>query len=95
MRPKQFTLSSVKTTPTASLLLRYADGEQFEVSKAERIEAGRCPIGNQPFGKHDQIANVADGIDADIAFAISGKGVLASVLNGLQLHKIAMHQTIK
>jgi hypothetical protein len=37
MRPKQFTLSSVKTTPTASLLLRYADGEQFEVSLVDTI----------------------------------------------------------
>ena len=31
MRPKQFTLSSVKTTPTASLLPRFEDGGQFEV----------------------------------------------------------------
>ena len=38
MRPKQFTLSSVKTTPTASLLLRYADGEQFEVSLVDTIK---------------------------------------------------------
>jgi hypothetical protein len=37
MRPKQFTLSSVKTTPTAGLLLRYADGEQFEVSLVDTI----------------------------------------------------------
>jgi hypothetical protein len=37
MRPKQFTLSSVKTTPTASLQLRYADGEQFEVSLVDTI----------------------------------------------------------
>ena len=37
MRPKQFTLFSVKTTPTASLLLRYADGEQFEVSLVDTI----------------------------------------------------------
>jgi len=38
MRPKQFTLSSVKATPTASLLLRYADGEQFEVSLVDTIK---------------------------------------------------------
>ena len=37
MRPKQFTLRSVKTTPTASLLLRYADGEQLEVSLVDAI----------------------------------------------------------
>lgn len=37
MRLKQFTLSSVKTTSTASLLLRYADGEQFEVSLVDTI----------------------------------------------------------
>ena len=37
MRPKQFTLSSVKATPTASLLLRYEDGEQFEVSLVDTI----------------------------------------------------------
>jgi hypothetical protein len=38
MRPKHFTLSSVKATPTASLLVRYADGEQFEVSLVDTIE---------------------------------------------------------
>ncbi len=37
MRPKQFTLSSVETTPTAGLLLRYADGERFEVSLVDTI----------------------------------------------------------
>jgi predicted DNA-binding transcriptional regulator AlpA len=37
MRPKQFTLASVKTTPAAGLLLRYADGEQFEVSLIDTI----------------------------------------------------------
>jgi hypothetical protein len=37
MRPKQFTLSSVKTTPTAGLLLCYADGQQFEVSLVDTI----------------------------------------------------------
>lgn len=37
MRPKQFTLSGVKTTPTASLLLRYVDGEEFEVSLVDTI----------------------------------------------------------
>jgi hypothetical protein len=37
MRPKQFTLSSVKTTLSAGLLLRYLDGEQFEVSLVEAI----------------------------------------------------------
>jgi predicted DNA-binding transcriptional regulator AlpA len=37
MRPKQFTLSSVKTTSTAGLLLRYVDGEQFEVSLVDTI----------------------------------------------------------
>jgi hypothetical protein len=37
MRPKQFTLSSVKTTPAASLLLRYADGERVEVSLVDTI----------------------------------------------------------
>ncbi len=38
MRPKQFTLSSVKTTSTAGLLLRFADGEQFEVSLIDIIK---------------------------------------------------------
>ncbi|MEO8278977.1 MAG: DUF4160 domain-containing protein, partial [Ideonella sp.] len=38
MRPKQFILTSVKTTPTASLLLRYADGEQFEVGLVDTIK---------------------------------------------------------
>ena len=37
MRPKQFTLASVKTTPTASLLLSYVDGGQFEVSLVDTI----------------------------------------------------------
>lgn len=37
MRSKQFTLTSVRTTPAASLLLRYADGEQFEVNLVETI----------------------------------------------------------
>ena len=37
MRPKQFTLASVKTTPTASLLLSYVDGGQFEVSLVNTI----------------------------------------------------------
>jgi len=37
MRPKQFTLSSVKTRPAAGLLLRYADGEQFEVNLVDTI----------------------------------------------------------
>ena len=37
MRPKQFTLASVKTTPTASLLLSYVDGGQFEVSLVDMI----------------------------------------------------------
>ncbi len=38
MRSKQFTLSSVKATPTARLLLRYADGEQFQVSLVKTID---------------------------------------------------------
>jgi predicted DNA-binding transcriptional regulator AlpA len=38
MRPKQFKLTSVKPTPTAGLLLRYADGERFEVGLVEVIE---------------------------------------------------------
>ena len=38
MRPKQFTLSRVKATPSASLLLRYTDGEQFEVSLVDTIK---------------------------------------------------------
>ena len=38
MRPKQFTLASVQARPSASLLLRYADGEQFEVRLADLIE---------------------------------------------------------
>lgn len=37
MRPKQFTLSRVKATPTGSLLLRYADGERFEVNVVDTI----------------------------------------------------------
>lgn len=42
MRPKQFTLVSVKTTPSAALLLlRYADGEQFELSLADTIKRHR------------------------------------------------------
>lgn len=38
MRPKQFTLVSVKTSPFGALLLRYADGEQFEVSLVDIIK---------------------------------------------------------
>jgi len=38
MRPKQFTLTRVKATPTASLLLRYADGEQLELSLVDTIK---------------------------------------------------------
>ena len=38
MRPKQFTLTRVKAVPTASLLLRYADGEQFELSLVDTIK---------------------------------------------------------
>ncbi len=37
MRPKQFTLVKVKPTSSAGLLLRYADGEQFEVSLIDII----------------------------------------------------------
>ena len=37
MRPKQFTLIKVKPTPSAGLLLSYADGEQFEVSLIDII----------------------------------------------------------
>lgn len=37
MRLKQFTLVSVKATPAAALLLRYADGEQFELSMVDTI----------------------------------------------------------
>lgn len=37
MRPKLFAVCSVKTTPTASLMLRYADGGQFEVSLVDTI----------------------------------------------------------
>lgn len=38
MRPKQFTLTRVKATPKAGLLLRYADGESFEVSLVDVID---------------------------------------------------------
>ena len=38
MRAKQFTLTRVKAMPTASLLLRYADGGQFEVSLVDTIK---------------------------------------------------------
>ena len=41
MRPKQFTLSGVQALPPASLLLRYADGEQFEVSLVDMIKRHR------------------------------------------------------
>ena len=37
MRPKQFTLCSVKATSTASLLLRHGNGEQFDVSLVDTI----------------------------------------------------------
>ena len=37
MRPRQFTLCSVKATSTASLLLRHGNGEQFEVSLVDTI----------------------------------------------------------
>lgn len=37
MRPKQFTLVSVETTPTAGLRLHYLDGERFEVSLVDTI----------------------------------------------------------
>lgn len=38
MRPKQFTLLSVKPGPHSSLLLRYADGEQFKLDVAALIK---------------------------------------------------------
>lgn len=38
MRPKQFTLFSVKPIPDATLLLQYADGVQLEVSLVEAIK---------------------------------------------------------
>lgn len=38
MRPRQFTLVSVKTTPTAGLRLRYADQEQFDISLVDLIQ---------------------------------------------------------
>lgn len=38
MRPEQFTLIGVKTTSAAGLLLRYADGEQFEVNLVDIIQ---------------------------------------------------------
>lgn len=41
MRPKQFTLSGVQTLPPASLLLNYADGEQFEVNLVDMIKRHR------------------------------------------------------
>jgi hypothetical protein len=41
MRSKQFTLSSVQAKPDASLLLRFADGEQFEVSLVDMIRRHR------------------------------------------------------
>lgn len=41
MRPKQFTLSGVQAVPPASLLLHYADGEQFEVNLVDTIKRHR------------------------------------------------------
>jgi Protein of unknown function (DUF2442) len=41
MRPKQFTLVSVKTTPAAGLVLRFADRAQLEVSLVDIIERHR------------------------------------------------------
>lgn len=38
MRPKHFTLASIETTQAANLLLRFADGEQFEVNLANVIK---------------------------------------------------------
>ena len=37
MKPKQFTLIKVEPTPSAGLLLSYADGEQLEVSLIDII----------------------------------------------------------
>ena len=42
MRPKQFTLSSVQAKPNASLLLSFADGEQFEVNLVDMIKRHRA-----------------------------------------------------
>ena len=42
MRPKQFTLSGVQALPPASLLLHYADGEQFEVNLVDMIKRHRA-----------------------------------------------------
>lgn len=38
MRPKQFTLTHAEPLPASGLRLRYADGQQFEVSLAKIIE---------------------------------------------------------
>lgn len=38
MRPKQFTLKSVRATPAAGLVLGYADGERFELSLVDLIK---------------------------------------------------------
>ena len=42
MRPKQFTLLSVESKPGAGLMLRCADGEQFELKPVPRTVALAC-----------------------------------------------------
>ena len=58
MRPKQFTLLSAQPTPSAGLLLRYADGERFELSLIDIIK------------RHPTLARLKD----QAVFATAGLG---------------------
>lgn len=70
-------------------------GELFKIGQAERFEARLCPARDQMIRQYDQVVAVAFAIDTDIVLAIAGKGVLASSLGALQLHKIAGNGMIK
>ncbi|MBP6654049.1 MAG: hypothetical protein KA182_04230, partial [Propionivibrio sp.] len=50
--------------------------------------------GDQAVRKYDEIGGMADGVDAHITFTISGKDIEANGSLWLQLHKIAMHNTL-
>lgn len=75
MRPKQFTLTAVKAAGDASLRLRYADGERFDVDLAALIEAHPTlerlrdakVFGTAKVGEHG--ASVTWGGDDDLELA--------------------------
>jgi hypothetical protein len=75
LRAPQFTLTSVQSTPTAGLLLRFADGEHFDVNLVEIIK--RHPslkglkdaqvFGTARLGEHGASVVWADGGDLELA----------------------------